>query len=116
MPKGKGLRFGTQLITAGSMNTEITIIKRKNTFLVPLNSNLPLNASLESSSLFTFLESTNIKIIAIAKMLGIQIYQTCCTTQKKSTPLRKPRNSGGSPIGVSAPPILLTIKIKNIIW
>ena len=35
--------------------------------------------------------------------------------QKKLTPLRKPRNSGGSPSGVSAPPMLLTRKMKKMI-
>ena len=33
--------------------------------------------------------------------------------QKKSTPCRKPRNSGGSPSGVSEPPMLETRKMKN---
>ena len=33
--------------------------------------------------------------------------------QKKSTPLRKPRNSGGSPSGVSEPPTFDTMKMKN---
>ena len=33
--------------------------------------------------------------------------------QKKSTPLRKPRNNGGSPSGVSEPPALETMKMKN---
>ena len=33
--------------------------------------------------------------------------------QKKSTPCRKPTNSGGSPSGESAPPILATRKMKN---
>ena len=33
--------------------------------------------------------------------------------QKKSTPLRKPKNKGGSPNGVNEPPILATRKIKN---
>ena len=34
--------------------------------------------------------------------------------QKKSTPRRKPTNSGGSPSGDSAPPILATRKMKKI--
>ncbi|MCY1235244.1 hypothetical protein D9M72_478520 [compost metagenome] len=33
--------------------------------------------------------------------------------QKKSTPFRKPRNSGGSPSGVSEPPAFATRKMKN---
>ena len=33
--------------------------------------------------------------------------------QKKSTPRRKPRNSGGSPSGVNEPPMFATRKIKN---
>ena len=33
--------------------------------------------------------------------------------QKKSTPFKKPKNNGGSPSGVSAPPILATKNIKN---
>ena len=33
--------------------------------------------------------------------------------QKKSTPFKKPRNSGGSPSGVSEPPMFDTMKIKN---
>ncbi|MNZ98420.1 hypothetical protein D3C78_1177020 [compost metagenome] len=37
----------------------------------------------------------------------------CSTVQKKPTPLRKPRNSGGSPSGVSPPPMLATRKMKN---
>ena len=37
--------------------------------------------------------------------------------QKKLTPFKKPKNKGGSPSGVSAPPILETRKIKNTnIW
>ena len=39
--------------------------------------------------------------------------QRCCAVQKKSTPRRKPTNSGGSPSGVSAPPILATRKMKK---
>ncbi|MNV43354.1 hypothetical protein D3C71_1350650 [compost metagenome] len=35
------------------------------------------------------------------------------TVQKKSTPFKKPRNSGGSPSGVSEPPALDTMKMKN---
>ena len=34
--------------------------------------------------------------------------------QKKSTPRRKPTNNGGSPSGLSAPPILATRKMKKI--
>ena len=33
--------------------------------------------------------------------------------QKNGTPWRNPRNSGGSPRGVSEPPILLTRKMKK---
>ena len=37
--------------------------------------------------------------------------------QKKLTPLRKPRNSGGSPSGVSEPPTLATRKMKKtMVW
>ena len=37
--------------------------------------------------------------------------------QKKLIPFKKPKNKGGSPSGVSAPPILETRKIKNTnIW
>ena len=35
--------------------------------------------------------------------------------QKKLTPFRNPRNSGGSPKGVNDPPILATRKIKKTI-
>ena len=35
--------------------------------------------------------------------------------QKKSTPFKKPKNRGGSPNGVSDPPIFATKKIKNTI-
>ena len=35
------------------------------------------------------------------------------SVQKNGTPCRKPRKSGGSPRGVSEPPMLLTKKIKN---
>jgi hypothetical protein len=38
-----------------------------------------------------------------------------CIVQKKPTPLRKPRNSGGSPNGVSEPPAFETMKMKNTI-
>src|SRR5260364_63203 len=38
----------------------------------------------------------------------------CAVVQKKPTPFRKPRNKGGSPSGVNAPPILATSKIKKI--
>ena len=33
----------------------------------------------------------------------------------KSTPFKKPKNNGGSPIGVNEPPILETKNIKNTI-
>ena len=33
--------------------------------------------------------------------------------QKKSTPFRNPRNNGGSPSGVSEPPMLATRKMKK---
>ena len=33
--------------------------------------------------------------------------------QKKSTPLRKPKNKGGSPNGVNEPPIFATRNMKN---
>ena len=33
--------------------------------------------------------------------------------QKKSTPFKNPRNKGGSPSGVSEPPILATKKMKK---
>ena len=39
----------------------------------------------------------------------------CPTVQKNVTPFRKPRKSGGSPSGVSEPPALLTMKMKNTI-
>ena len=35
------------------------------------------------------------------------------TVQKNSTPCRNPRKSGGSPSGVSEPPALETMKMKN---
>ena len=38
----------------------------------------------------------------------------CCTVHRKSTPFRKPKNSGGSPSGVRPPPMLATKKIKKI--
>ena len=44
------------------------------------------------------------------KIIGINI---ALVVQKKSTPLRKPRNNGGSPSGVSEPPIFATKNIKN---
>ena len=39
----------------------------------------------------------------------------CTVVQKKSTPFKKPKNKGGSPSGVNAPPIFATKNIKNII-
>ena len=44
------------------------------------------------------------------------MYHTLATVQKNGTPRRKPRNSGGSPIGVSAPPTLETMKMKKMMW
>ena len=38
----------------------------------------------------------------------------CSVVQKKETPFRKPRKSGGSPKGVSAPPTLATRKMKKM--
>ena len=35
--------------------------------------------------------------------------------QKKLTPFKKPKNSGGSPKGVNDPPIFATRKIKKTI-
>ena len=59
---------------------------------------------------------SKLKTAVTTKIVGSQIYHTCWITQKNSTPLKNPRNNGGSPIGVNAPPILLTKKIKNIMW
>ena len=42
--------------------------------------------------------------------------RACSISQKNGTPRRKPRNSGGSPIGVSAPPQFETMKMKNTMW
>ena len=40
--------------------------------------------------------------------------RTCARSARRSgTPLRKPRNSGGSPSGVSEPPMLATRKMKK---
>ncbi len=44
-----------------------------------------------------------------------QISQTRAITQKNGIPLRYPRKSGGSPIGVSNPPMFETMKMKNTI-
>ena len=44
------------------------------------------------------------------------MYQMLVTVQKNGTPRRKPRNSGGSPMGVSAPPTLDTMKMKKMMW
>ena len=44
--------------------------------------------------------------------MGLSI---CIMVQVKSTPLKNPRNKGGSPIGGSEPPILETKNIKNTI-
>lgn len=38
----------------------------------------------------------------------------CSKVQKKSTPFKKPKKSGGSPSGVKPPPIFATKKIKKI--
>ena len=40
--------------------------------------------------------------------------QRCRAVQKKSTPCRKPTNSGGSPSGLSAPPTLATRIMKKM--
>ena len=48
---------------------------------------------------------------ALARSVGHSI---ALVVQKKSTPLRNPRNSGGSPSGVNAPPMFATRKMKNI--
>ena len=50
-----------------------------------------------------------IKEITI-KSIGINI---ALVVQKKSTPFKKPKNKGGSPNGVSDPPMFATKKIKN---
>ena len=48
------------------------------------------------------------------KIIGVII---AFVVQKKSTPFKKPRNSGGSPRGVNEPPIFATKKMKNtIMW
>ena len=48
------------------------------------------------------------------KSIGMNI---AVVVQKKFTPFRNPRNRGGSPSGVSEPPMLATKKIKKtMIW
>ncbi len=45
------------------------------------------------------------------------IWGSSLNVQKKGTPCRNPRKSGGSPSGVSAPPMLLMRKMKKtIVW
>ena len=44
------------------------------------------------------------------------MYQTWKSVQKNGTPRRKPRKSGGSPMGVSAPPTFETQKMKKTMW
>ena len=39
--------------------------------------------------------------------------QICSAVHKNGTPFKKPKNKGGSPKGVSEPPILATKNIKN---
>jgi hypothetical protein len=52
----------------------------------------------------------------MTRIVGSQIYQILLINQKNSTPLKNPKNKGGSPIGVNAPPILLTMKMKKTLF
>mgnify|MGYP000164362401 CR=1 FL=1 len=47
-----------------------------------------------------------------SRIIGLNILNR---VQEKLTPFKKPKNKGGSPIGVSEPPMLETKNIKNII-
>ena len=53
------------------------------------------------------------KIISSVKTIKIIGNNMAVVVQKKSTPLRNPKNKGGSPSGVREPPMLATRKIKN---
>ena len=44
---------------------------------------------------------------------SIQAGQLCSRVQKNGTPLRKPKKSGGSPIGVKDPPYIAHHKNKE---
>lgn len=49
-------------------------------------------------------------------MVNTQSYHMFWSVQKNGTPLRKPRYSGGSPMGVMLPPQLLTMKMNSTMW
>ena len=61
----------------------------------------------------------NIKVSMIKnRTINTTLIDTMCgsnavVVQKNGTPRRNPRNSGGSPIGVKEPPMLLTRKMKK---
>jgi hypothetical protein len=85
-------------------------------FLEPIKEILFVKlSSLPSLFDFLFLESTMKNIKLNNKTPTTQGKKLLVNVQKKGMPLRKPKNNGGSPIGVKEPPILLTIKMKNTI-
>ena len=107
---------GTQLNTFGSRNTAPTAMASQIKFLFPVIVNLFVKFSSRSISSETFFLSTNKKIVVRNIMAITQGKKLCSSVQKNGTPFKKPRNNGGSPIGVKEPPTLLTMKMKKTIW
>src|SRR5207248_6183166 len=57
--------------------------------------------------------SSDLKMASSATLTASHCSHKCSRVHRNGTPLRKPRNSGGSPSGVSRPPQLETMKMKK---
>src|SRR5690606_26474675 len=100
--------------TLGSINTAMMMMANQTKFFVPLIVTLLLyTISSGMSALSLFFLSMMYKMTAIAIIPNANATILCNNVQKKGTPFKKPKNKGGSPIGVNEPPTLLTIKIKK---
>ena len=99
------------------INTATTIPSKKTRLKSPstrIGSLVPSSGTTPPSRLninVSITKNSAIKIILINSMCG----KRAVVVQKKGTPCRNPKKSGGSPKGVKEPPILLTRKIKKTI-
>ena len=96
--------------------TEPMIIAKKRTLCPPKNfhSSCAVSFCRTSTGALLKLKLSMTKNMAISSETArSQMGHTLFNTQKNGTPFKYPRKRGGSPIGVSPPPTLDTIKIKK---
>src|SRR5207248_7002511 len=97
---------------AGTTASTPKSAKRKRKLRAPSQPHLVSSLSSLFLAARKFIQSSRKKTARTNPTVSSHGRQQCCSVHQNGTPLRNPRNKGG-PTGKSAPPMLLTIKIKN---